>query len=879
MNARQKKIIKSWRQIFREFVKREWFSLFMSSGLGILTAETVHLSFQDLLFQSFLASHYKPSVSFDDPKYYVPYAAICFIAIVLAMSGFISSYIWRGLKSWWTGVTSGLLLLPFASGLIFSMLPPSCVSHRFILGCTVAGVWFFAGFVLYLAAKIHSERTVREDEFRVSSRVKSLVGTQLGESDDPIQSWEQDALGRAALVDSLSVKIMIGKVPVLLLSGTFGSGKTSTLNLLCEHLGDKTITVSFSTWLPGSQETLTSYLLADIANECKKQYVVPGLRQSTRRFATALGQKVPLLSDYLKLLPTPTQKDDIDNLKSALIRLPKRVVVLLDEIDRMEEEEIVTLLKVIRGISTLPNLSFVCAGDRNVIVETVKGEVNDKNAMYFEKFFPVLIQVPEPDPAALQKVGTERLVAAFTDHDWFETESDKEKFQEQIAELWNQRIAPFCRNLRAIGLLANDVSVAAAPLRREVNPLDLVLIELLRRFKPIVYELVAKNSITLTGGESMFRGGPFQTDEDKKENETRLLAELKNVLPNEDDLERVKGVLCELFPLFLNANRRLQRPRPKRKDLAEESDKRISEPGMFPAYFRYELPEAIFSSVELTSLQKRLEQATTQAALETVFLDKFQSMGKGSLKRDDFLRKLADLAKSIRVSVAKSLGVAAMKASAKYTYDSFPQFGEAGHVLRMILVIAQRLSHAERVVFLQECILNASDDTMAFRIISILTNQKDDSDLKISAADLHESFVRRMRNRYGRSVDAGTFDFSASDPWALDYWGRDLSASGIPFDPEDRKIQSDFWLRYIGTSRSRLARAFKDFFMPIAAYKEDPALMVQNKLSLKDLERLYNELPEDATLTSGDQKSLAILRQLLDGDFKDGINPVSNIWN
>jgi hypothetical protein len=171
--------------------------------------------------------------------------------------------------------------------------------------------------------------------------------------------------------------------------------------------------------LPGSQETLTSYLLADIATECNKQYVVPGLRQSAHRFATALGKKVPFLGEYLSLLPAPTQKDDIDKLKSALIRLPKRVVVLLDEIDRMEKDELITLLKVIRGISTLPNLSFVCAGDRDVMVETVKGEVNDKNFIYFEKFFPVLIPVPEPSPEALQKAGAERLVEALVNRDRF----------------------------------------------------------------------------------------------------------------------------------------------------------------------------------------------------------------------------------------------------------------------------------------------------------------------------------------------------------------------------------------------------------------------------------------------------------------------------
>jgi predicted KAP-like P-loop ATPase len=96
----------------------------------------------------------------------------------------------------------------------------------------------------------------------------------------------------------------------------------------------------------------------------------------------ALGQKVPLLSEYLKLLPPSTQKEDIDNLRPALTRLPKRIVVLLDEIDRMEKEELIVLLKVVRGISTLANLTFVCAGD----IETILG-YRDKNTSVLSKVF------------------------------------------------------------------------------------------------------------------------------------------------------------------------------------------------------------------------------------------------------------------------------------------------------------------------------------------------------------------------------------------------------------------------------------------------------------------------------------------------------------
>jgi len=64
-------------------------------------------------------------------------------------------------------------------------------------------------------------------------------------------------------------------------------------------------------------------------------------------------------------------------------------------------------------------------------------------------------------------------------------------------------------------------------------------------------------------------------------------------------------------------------------------------------------------------------------------------------------------------------GQAAVKASDQYAYDTFPSFGEAGHVLRIVHNITQKLLHPERVSFLTDCILIASDDTLALRILTI----------------------------------------------------------------------------------------------------------------------------------------------------------------
>jgi predicted KAP-like P-loop ATPase/F0F1-type ATP synthase membrane subunit c/vacuolar-type H+-ATPase subunit K len=874
LDNQQRKVLKTWRKLLVDFTRREWFSIFIWSGLGAVFAGLVRLLLLDRSFQHFLASKYMPSGTFDDPRLYLPYLITFAVTIFVGIALQFPTFLWRGLQSWWAGVTSGLALLSFTSSFILLTQRQPSTQRRLIIGFAIIVVSFLFSFVLYLRARTHAEDTPVEDDLRVAPQARSIAGTQLSESDDPIRTWTEDALGRASLVDSMSIKLMISKSPVLALFGEFGSGKTSILNLLREHLADKAIIVSFSTWLPGSQDTLTAYLLSDIAGECQKQYVVPGLRKSAQRLAKALGHSVPLLRSYLESLPAATQKDDLDSMKVALARLPKRVIVLLDELDRMEKDELVTLLKIIRGVSALPNLSFVCAGDRRTIIEIVKEKFSDNSNTYFEKFFPASIQIPEADPAALRKAGTERLVAAFNRRNWFEGESQVEAFRNQIDSVWARRIAPFCRNLRAIGLLANDVGAAAAPLRREVHPVDLTLIELLRRFKPAIYEIVARNSAALTGGESIVRSGTFRLNKETESAEEKLLADLRQAASGDEEFQQVKGVLAELFPLFLKiADSQAWASRPKRQDSEEQRTKRISQPGIFPAYFRYQLPEAMFSSVELDALLRQMSDASKDRDRECIFVEALNSMEKGSLRRDDFLRKLADAAsKSIPLPIGKALVHAAMRSADKYVYDTFPAFREAGHVLRIVIRVSERVHPVERADLLAESILEATDDTMALRVLQYLTGPHDDFNLDVSFAQLYPSFTKRMRRRYGPDADAVNFDFSTSDPWAFDLWGR-TNIEGIAADPQDRTVQYDFWRRHIVNSRSRLARAFRGFFLPVAAYSADPAVAVENKIPVADLRVLYRELPDDGALTDIDRRSLATLRRFLDGEFKDGIGP------
>lgn len=537
----------------------------------------------------------------------------------------------------------------------------------------------------------------------------------------------------------------------------------------------------------------------------------------------------------------------------------------------MRKEELDTLLKVVRGISSLPNLTFVCAVERDTLLYTVSGKASRESNIYFEKFFPVSVPVPRLDEKELRHAGTERLAKVFRSRQWFVSAEEEQTFRKHLGEVWDKRIAPCCGTLRAIGLLANDVSVAAAPLYREVDSVDLVLIEVLRRFHPTVYDLVARNGLVLTGGESIFREGSFHTDEEKK----RLLAQLRQELTiafadSDPDLNLVRGIIGELFPDYAKAENLAWAERPKRKG-ALGGDKRISVPSIFPAYFRYEIPKAVFSTVELDKFIRESKEADHESR-KRLLADKLRTMPKGSLKKDDFFSKLAESVKTVDLELAKAWVAGSLALANDLTYDLFAAFGEAGHVTRMIIRTGARISLPPRIEFLSDCILNSSDDSIPVRVLTSLTDPNSDAYQSVSFAQLYPAFIKRMRSRYGRDIDAQTVDLRTSDRNSFSLWGfTDLSRHGLAFDPEDHAIQRDFWRRYVGQSKSRLVQVFNDYLMPPMIYQSDPEAFVEQKIDVETLRTLFSGLPDDPGLALLPKRSVTRMRKFLDGEYKGGV--------
>ena len=861
-----------WKSFGRPFASEQWRRLVGGSGLGCLLAIVAHLFFRDTVFSATLRRNWKslPSLTmFQGVSEYrtelLTFFVIAAIAIALPSIGILERY----LRAWWAGIVS---LTTYVSAVVTALLlwNEPLTLRTVVYGMVTVGANI--GFELWHFHKTGSARQIPSLDIPIQKRDLSAESRwQASSSDDPIAGWNQDIVGRASVVELLAEHIFVHRTPIVALHGGFGDGKSSVLRLLNSSLARRAITVSFSTWLPGSEQTLAIDLFRDIATECRKVFYIPQLRKRALAYARTISGSVSFLAGLREMLPTESQQEEIEELRDILARVPVPIVVLLDEVDRMQRDEIVVLLKILRGASSIPNITFVCAFSG----EEIKKQLSTGAPLsydYLEKFFPVSVNLAPPDPAMIGRLLQARIKAAAHNGNWFLGTNDK-TFGELLDRLWSESLSQVCTNLRRTNLLLNDLSASARIIGGEVNTLDLVGIETIRRFAPATYELVRKNPTFLTYGADSWTKRPYVSDKRKEKEANDFLARLEHSLAQSSEPKALGYILSLLFPAFNETRERLSLHsivRPTDEGLAEQ-EKRICDSDYFPVYFRAAVPEDMFSEAELSATVARFNKATTEAACEEIFRQELERIPQHYAKRADFLWKLARAVRSqLNDSIAKWVAYAAAHRATDYTYD-LVNIGEAARALNIVFESAQRFSGNSVA---QEILLGtmerAADDTFAVRLLEYTENRERNKILTnfqhIDLQQLKTVFMERMRRRYGEGVDATKADIKTGDPQAFRKW--------IEHSVEDQTNEASFWRRYIGLSRKRLAQAI-DFIYPSGfSWSEDPRLWIQRFIPVEELQDLLEKSKSDSEqLDEGESNAIARYQELMKGKWFDIARP------
>lgn len=426
-----------WVNVAGKFLRAQWHRVGLGCIVGALVAIAVHLLSRDSAFATSLRQN---RVDLSDGQrfdvlstYKSELVALCIgIAIVAVIPVFLWS--WRYVRAWWAGIISFTTLLTASATFAALQYGPTYPKTMTALGLSSLAILFRIEY--WRQQSKPSPLSIRQLKLNIPVTKTDGSAEQRWEAstwDDPISDWQEDIIGRVAVVECLAEHALVLRTPIVAVHGSFGDGKTSVLNLFRKAVEGQAIVVSFSSWLPGSEATLASDLFRDIATECKKYVHVPQLRKKVLAYARTVSGSLPYLAGVKALLPTHSQQEEVQELRDALSRVPLPIVILLDDIDRMQKEELLVLLKILRGASSIPNVTFICAFSKEAIEKELQKD-GGLSHDYMEKFFPVSVNLSAPDPDILGRLFQARLIKGYSEQKWFRMGEDARKFTELLEQ-------------------------------------------------------------------------------------------------------------------------------------------------------------------------------------------------------------------------------------------------------------------------------------------------------------------------------------------------------------------------------------------------------------------------------------------------------------
>jgi len=231
-----------------------------------------------------------------------------------------------------------------------------------------------------------------------------------------------DQLDRSAFVDRLSNALVDPNTRkssgiVVGITGPWGIGKSSILNLLNERLivtYPEAIIVKFDPWLVSARDDIIAEFFGEfIATINSKSGASKYAREIAKNLAR-YGALIAPAGDYLFPGLGAIFKGALNATESALTRhtslsaqrealvdmlrkLDTPIIILIDEMDRVEDHEIRLIAQLVRSIVDFPNISYVLAYDAKRVAQALGGSSDDsveRGRAYIEKI--VQMQIPLP---------------------------------------------------------------------------------------------------------------------------------------------------------------------------------------------------------------------------------------------------------------------------------------------------------------------------------------------------------------------------------------------------------------------------------------------------------------------------------------------------
>ena len=476
------------------------------------------------------------------------------------------------------------------------------------------------------------------------------MSTQLVSSDKPVKDESEDRFQRYEFSKRVANSIINSESNdsiVYGIYGAWGEGKTSILNFIKNELAgsENIITIRFNPWRFTDEATLLvtffNTLAKTIKENIKSQTERPKSRNKLIKWVkkTWKSRKTPLQTegevigevlqkygklifisgagDALEKLGSNMINNDIEVIKERfeklLIKANKKLVVFIDDIDRLDKQEIHSIFRLVKLTADFSNTIYILSFDQEMVASAIGerfGE-GDKEAgrNFLEKIIQVPLKIPMAQSGDLKKLCFELVDRALIESDLNLSKDDVKRFVSNFSE----HVVPKLNTPRLAIRYGNSLLFSLPLLKGEVNHVDLMLIEAVRIFFPDHYEFIKKypGYFTTQYSDVNTFGHTDEIDSKKKELFDHLDILSAEFTPREKN--SIRYLLIELFPRLNEAfnNTAIHNIR----ELLYNK-RRIGSPEYFNRYFTYCVLKGEISDVSFDLFMDNLQSGNQAKSIE-----------------------------------------------------------------------------------------------------------------------------------------------------------------------------------------------------------------------------------------------------------------------
>ncbi|MGX9933484.1 KAP family P-loop NTPase fold protein [Virgibacillus salarius] len=479
-------------------------------------------------------------------------------------------------------------------------------------------------------------------------------------SDAPIYDPKYDHFNRFPFSQRVADVISKRNDPssiVIGIYGAWGDGKTSVLNFIEGELEKENhvVCLRFNPWRFGDEDQMLTNFFNDLATaidrsiETEKERIGDFIGKYGKPLASFIGRGE--VADGLKSFFTDVDIEELrERIENLLEEERKRVVILIDDIDRLEKNEIQAVFRLVKLTADFKYTAYVLAFDKHIVSSALQEKYGENAIETGNSFLEKIIQVP----LVLPSIESEALrTFCFNEINQVLSFSNIELTEEDVRRFvgnFSKGLEVHLKTPRQAKLYSNILMFSLPILKNEANVVDLMLVEGIRVLLPKVYALIRDNrDLFLKGSTSGF--GYDYDQKEKVRRKERIESALEEFI--QEERGQIIDLLCFLFPKlnsvfgnnFYGGDTEL-----KWSEL-----QRICSPQYFQRYFTYAVTTKDVSDLAINELLEYSEYSSPEEIvnkIKEILTDK---------NAETFVSKLRRLSKKFTILQSKNLAISIAK--------------------------------------------------------------------------------------------------------------------------------------------------------------------------------------------------------------------------